>query len=91
MLLLLLCSFVRDVVNAGGCRRGDLGRTLLFSSVRAAALSERCSAAAPPVCRFNFEGCRFGDLVSHYVRPKQMLCMWGKQGQCRGCERAGDV
>lgn len=45
----------------------------------------------PPVCRFNFEGCRFGDLVSHYVRPKQMLCMWAKQGQCRGCEHADDA
>lgn len=41
-----------------------------------------------PNCRFNFEGCRFGDLVSHYIRPKQMLCMWGQQGQCRGCEHA---
>ncbi|KAI7844774.1 hypothetical protein COHA_001654 [Chlorella ohadii] len=41
--------------------------------------------------RFNFEGCRFGDLVSHYIRPKQMLCMWGQQGQCRGCEHADDA
>lgn len=35
--------------------------------------------------RFNFEGCRPGDLVSHYVKPAQQRCMWAQQGQCHGC------
>ncbi|KAI3427158.1 hypothetical protein D9Q98_007095 [Chlorella vulgaris] len=35
--------------------------------------------------RFNFGGCRFGDLVSHYIKPQQQLCMWAQQGRCKGC------
>lgn len=38
-----------------------------------------------PDKRFNFEGCSFGDLVSHYIRPVQMRCMWGQGGFCKGC------
>ncbi|KAL4430053.1 hypothetical protein ABPG77_004423 [Micractinium sp. CCAP 211/92] len=34
--------------------------------------------------RFNYEGCRFGDLVSHYMKPEQLRCMWERQGRC-GC------
>jgi hypothetical protein len=35
--------------------------------------------------RFNYGGCRAGDLVSHYIRPAQQLCMWAQEGRCRGC------
>ncbi|KAL4443993.1 hypothetical protein ABPG75_011730 [Micractinium tetrahymenae] len=33
--------------------------------------------------RFNYEGCRFGDLVSHYMKPEQLRCMWERQGHCK--------
>ncbi|EFN56752.1 hypothetical protein CHLNCDRAFT_144204 [Chlorella variabilis] len=35
--------------------------------------------------RFNFGGCHHGDLVSHYIQPRQQLCMWAQEGRCKGC------
>ncbi len=38
---------------------------------------------------FNFGGCRGGDLVSHYITPKAMLCM-AKQRREQCCSEAGE-
>ena len=41
--------------------------------------------ARPRCRRFNFAGCSAGDLVSHYIKPQQHLCMWAAKGSCRRC------
>lgn len=33
--------------------------------------------------RFNYAGCNHGDLVSHYIKPAQHLCMWKQDGECK--------
>ena len=32
--------------------------------------------------RFNYMGCGNDDLVSHYVKPRNMLCMHSRGGEC---------
>ena len=31
---------------------------------------------------FNYNGCEPYDIVSHYIKPRAMLCMSKKQGNC---------
>lgn len=38
---------------------------------------------------FNFSGCRGGDVVSHYITPKAMLCM-AKQRREQCCTEYGE-
>lgn len=35
--------------------------------------------------RFNFGGCRYSDIVSHYISPAQQRCMWERHGRCSKC------
>lgn len=32
--------------------------------------------------RFTFWGCQKGDLISHYITPERMACMFQRHGQC---------
>ena len=31
---------------------------------------------------FNYNGCSARDVVSHYIKPKQQLCMYENNGAC---------
>lgn len=31
---------------------------------------------------FNYNGCSKYDLISHYIKPKQMTCMYSRRGEC---------
>ena len=31
---------------------------------------------------FNYNGCESYDIVSHYVKPRAMLCMFKRHGSC---------
>ncbi|KFM27800.1 Beta-1,3-galactosyltransferase 15 [Auxenochlorella protothecoides] len=35
--------------------------------------------------RFNFNGCRVHDLVSHYISPAGQRCLWDHLGNCMRC------